>query len=51
MKVGDLVRIEGDLRHGIGVIVALYSRKTAMVAFPKQRKTWECWRERLEVIA
>ena len=49
MKVGDLVKVEGDLRHGIGIIVAT-SPKTAMVAFPKKGKTWECWRERLKVI-
>ena len=58
MKVGDLVIVEGDLRHGIGIIVALYSPKTAMVAFPSRKnswgsqcKTWECWRERLEIIS
>ena len=51
MKVGDLVIVEGDLRHGIGIIVALYSRKTAMVTFPVRNETHECWRERLEVLS
>ena len=52
MKVGDLVRIEGDLRHGIGIIITLWPLRpaTATVMFPKRNKTYECLVRGLEVI-
>ena len=50
MKVGDLVKIDYAADGEIGIVLALYSGDTATVHFPIQGKTYELWRERLEVL-
>ena len=53
MQIGDLVKIEGDLRHGIGIVITLWPLRpaTATVMFPKRNKTYECLVCGLEVLS